>query len=266
MKEIFDIFGLSGKVEQLDGGQGKSVRVGDFVVKPIEEIGKYSWVGSVLEPLDFRDLYLSKPIRSKLENFVEQGFGVTQYIEGQFEVGRLEEKLTVCNQLNEIIQLIEKPEEWYSWSSPWQQATQMAWNNMSFTDTTDIKSLKLIESLKDHYQTISLDTQLIHSDISGNILFNDQHPVIIDFSPEFRSRKYSEALLVTDSIAWYQEPLASIYAIPYEWELVVQLAIRAIVFRVSVAIILNPTNYKAVLKELKNFELLLSFLNLKYIL
>lgn len=31
MKDILDLFGISGKIEKLAGGQGQSVRVGDFV-------------------------------------------------------------------------------------------------------------------------------------------------------------------------------------------------------------------------------------------
>ena len=260
MKEILDIFGISGKTEHLSGGQGQSVRVGDFVIKPIEETEKYSWAGSVLESLSTHSLAIAKPIRSKNGNFVENGYGVTHYLAGEFSRGYISEKIAACQLLNQLLENIEQPEQWNSWHSAWQWANQIAWGENHLPQNTDIRSIDLIENIKSKYEHINLTNQLIHSDLAGNILFDGIKPVLIDFSPEFRPSTYSEILLITDSIAWHNEPTESLWLTKHRQELVIQLALRAIVFRLLVVINFYPTNHEAFRKELKNFQPLLNVL------
>lgn len=260
MKEILEVFGISGKIEKLSGGQGQCVRVGDFVLKPIEETAKYSWVGKVLESVSTYDLAMAKPLRSKNGNFVENGFGITQYLPGDFFAGRIEEKIKACQILNQLLQSIKEPQEWINWSSPWQLANQIAWEEATLPDNTDTRSREIIEAIKAAYKPIDLPKQLIHSDLAGNILFNGTSPIIIDFSPEFRPSAYAEVLLITDSLAWHQEKAESLWVLPHSRRLVVQLALRAIVFRLAVRTIFDPKNHEVLLKELKNFQPILNIL------
>lgn len=260
MKEILEVFGISGKIEKLIGGQGQSVRVGDFVIKPIEEVAKYCWVGEVLESISTHDLAIARHIRSKNGNFVENAYGVTQYIPGNFLSDKIEEKLKACQVLNQLTQSVKQPIQWNNWSSTWQWANQIAWEETYLPKNTNIRSLQLIKAIKTKYQPVYLSNQLIHSDLASNILFNKRTPVIIDFSPEFRPSAYAEILLITDSIAWYQVPKDSLWVTQYPKELVSQLALRAIVFRLAVVIIFNPENHKTLLNELKNFQPILNIL------
>ena len=260
MKEILEVFGISGKIEKLAGGQGYSIRVGDFVLKPIEEIAKYSWIGEVLESIPTQDLAIAKPLRSKNGNFVENGYGVTQYLTGDFFTGRTEEKIVASQILNQLFQSIKPPKDWVHWSSPWQLANRIAWEEVTLPDNTDVQSRKIIEAIKTQYKPIDLPKQLIHSDLAGNILFIGTAPVIIDFSPDFRPSAYAEVLLITDSIAWHHEKAESLWISSYPKGLVIQLALRAIVFRLVVMIIFQPENHEILLKELKNFQSILNIL------
>ncbi|MBA4853331.1 hypothetical protein [Emticicia sp. BO119] len=260
MKEILEVFGIYGKIVRLNGGQGRSVRVGDFVIKPIDEVNKYNWIGSVLAPISTSGLSIAKPLKSKNGNFVENGYGVTKYIEGEFSQGNIKEKIKACQALSHLLQSIKQPEQWTHWHSPWQRANQVAWEEADLPDNTNLHSVKLIKSIKTGYQPIHLPKQLVHSDLAGNILFNGSTPVIIDFSPEFRPKAYAEILLITDSIAWHQEELKSLWITQYSKFLLTQLALRAIIFRLTVTVIFNPDNHDSVLKELKNFEPILNIL------
>lgn len=260
MREVLEAFGINGKPEKLIGGQGQSVRIGDFVIKPIEEVTKYSWIGSVLESISSEDLVISKPLRSKNGNFVENGYGLTPFIEGEFQQGKIKEKLKACQMLNALLESIEQPVEWTSWSSPWQWANRVAWQEANLPTIADIRSIEIIEAIKSAYKPVNLSRQLIHSDLAGNILLNGTNPIIIDFSPEFRPAAYAEILLITDSIAWHQEPIEILWKTEYAEELVIQLTLRAIVFRLAVMIIIQPDNHDAMLKELKNFQPILNIL------
>lgn len=260
MREILAAFGIAGRAEKLTGGQGQSIRIGDFVAKPVEEPDKYSWIGSVLELIPSQDVVISKPLRSLKGNFVEIGYGVTQFIEGKFYPGKIGEKIKTCRVLHNLLESISPPFQWSAWSSPWQWANEIAWDEIKLPEIADIRSIRLIEYIKSGYKTINLPNQLIHSDLAGNILFDRFNPVVIDFSPDFRPAAYAEILLITDSIAWHQQPLESLFITGYSEELVIQLALRAIVFRLAVIVILHPLSHEALLTELKNFQPILNIL------
>jgi uncharacterized protein (TIGR02569 family) len=260
LREILADFGIAGPFEKLTGGQGNSVRVGNFVLKPIEEPDKYSWTGAVLELISSHDLEISKPIRSLSGNFVQNGYGVTQFIEGEFYPGEIGMKIKACRLLHKLVESIKQPPQWSTWTSPWQWANQVASDEIEPPGDSDIRSISLIKKIKLHYKPVNLPVQLIHSDLAGNILFNKFNPVVIDFSPDFRPAAYAEILLITDSIAWYEQPLESLFITDYSEEMLIQLALRAVVFRLAVIIILHPGNHDALLGELKNFQPILNIL------
>jgi len=261
LKQILDLFCLSGKTETLSGGQGQSIRVGDYVVKPVTEIEKYNWTSQVLETLPASpDLKIAKPIRSKEGNYIESGYGVTQYQEGTFLTGNMPQKMAACRLLNQLLEPFQQPEEWHSWSSPWQLANRVAWQETTLPADTHTESRKIIEQIQSGYLPVQLPNQLIHSDLAGNILFNDLIPVIIDFSPEFRPAIYAEVLTITDSIAWHNEKPESLWQTKHEVETVIQLALRAVVFRLAVNVFFQPQNNELFNKELKNFLPVLNLL------
>lgn len=261
MKEIIDLFGLKGAIKKLSGGQGESIRVGNYVLKPVTEIEKYTFTGQVLETLpDSINLKIAKPVRSKEGNFTEKGYGATQYLEGTFLKGHIYQKTAACQTLNQLLKSVRQPPEWHSWSSPWQLANQVAWQETILPADTHPESRKIIEQIQSGYETLYLSNQLIHSDLAGNILFNETMPVIIDFSPEFRPAIYAEVLTITDSIAWHNENPESLWQTKHPVETVIQLALRAVVFRLTVNVFFKPQNSELFKTELKNFLPVLNLL------
>ena len=81
--------------------------------------------------------------------------------------------------------------------------------------------------------------QLIHGDLSGNLLFTPNDtlpPAIIDFSPFFRPAAYAEAIVAADLLMWRKGTLADLRALDPEDRLLaspgrVQLLVRATLFR-----------------------------------
>ena len=52
-------------------------------------------------------------------------------------------------------------------------------------------------------QPVSLPNQLIHGDMTGNILFHDPFvPAVIDMAPYWRPAAFATAIIVVDSIVW----------------------------------------------------------------
>jgi Ser/Thr protein kinase RdoA (MazF antagonist) len=50
---------------------------------------------------------------------------------------------------------------------------------------------------------VRVPSQVIHGDLTGNVLFDDsQPPAIIDFSPYWRPAAYASAIVVADALVW----------------------------------------------------------------
>ncbi|MEY9937577.1 hypothetical protein [Streptacidiphilus sp. MAP5-3] len=73
--------------------------------------------------------------------------------------------------------------------------------------------------------------QLVHGDLTGNVLFAaDEPPIVIDFSPYWRPPMFAEAIVVADGLLWFDPPSSLLTAGDDhpEWE---QMLIRALIFR-----------------------------------
>lgn len=220
----------------LKGGQNESIKVGDLVIKPVHEKEKYLWLSEVLGEINFENLRVATPLKSKGGNFIEDSFGATPYFEAQFYNSKLEEKLDACRELNSKVAGIRKPKEYNKWESPWTKAQSLAWSHKISSPLLP----KEIEELIRLRTTLNLPEQLIHVDLAGNILFDEEgNPIIIDFTPGFYPKEYSEVLLLIDSIAWYQASMEALHLLNLEKDIQDQLILRALIFRLSVPLFLH---------------------------
>lgn len=79
--------------------------------------------------------------------------------------------------------------------------------------------------------------QLVHGDLGGNILFHPQlPPAVIDVSPFWRPKRYADAIVVADAIAWAGADLRSLE--PVCDPVGVQMTLRAVLFRLGAAAII----------------------------
>ena len=74
-------------------------------------------------------------------------------------------------------------------------------------------------------------SQLIHGDLSGNVLFHDQlPPAIIDFSPYWRPAAYASAIVVADALVWEGADARILGAVSHIDDFG-QYLVRALIFR-----------------------------------
>jgi len=103
LSTVAKLFTEYSNIELLDGGQNESFKVGNIAIKPVYEEEKYLWISEVLNELKSEKISISKPIKSFLGNWIEQGFGATKYINGKFYINRIDEKLEVCRNINQLL-------------------------------------------------------------------------------------------------------------------------------------------------------------------
>jgi prepilin-type processing-associated H-X9-DG protein len=81
-------------------------------------------------------------------------------------------------------------------------------------------------------------SQLVHGDLTGNVLFADGlAPGIIDFSPYLRPTAYAVGVVVADAVVWEGADLELLAAVADRPEMG-QCLVRALIFRHVTALLL----------------------------
>ncbi len=264
LNDIIQKFTDSHEYEKLSGGQNSSLKVGEIVIKPITDIERYIWIANEIESLASPSIMIAKPIRSKNGNWIENGYGASQYITGKYYDHKIREKIKAANLFHKVVANIEKPSKFDLWESPWSLSSRVAWEEIELPQSFYSHGRKVIATLLKQYKNITFETQLIHSDLASNFLFNSGKPIVIDISPDFRPVEYANTLLVTESIAWRNESLESLNHLKFPSLLRKQLILRAIVFRLCVPLFFNNKDSISFSKELNNYINILDIEQINY--
>ncbi len=238
---------------ELDGGQHTSIRFGNIVLKPITEIEKYTWLGEALSTVPNGEVLIARPQKSRRGNWTESGVGATEYLHGTFETDRLAEKLSAAREFHRLTRSIKRPASFDAWTSPWSLAAQVAWQERPLPAETPIEIKAKIDTLLQQIVPIDLESQFIHSDLAGNILFQNDRAIIIDVSPDFRPVEYAAAILVADSIAWLGAKTDALDLLPFEVEFKKQIVLRAVIFRLCVPVFFDSRNVGKFEEELQGY-------------
>ncbi|MCM3697966.1 RIO1 family regulatory kinase/ATPase [Paenibacillus macerans] len=258
--EILNSFNLCGDIIPLTGGQNTAVRVGNAVLKPVDDINHCEWLLNIIYNLNPQGYRLSKPIKSKYGTFVYRGWACTQYEMGKDTKGRIEEKLHVSRLFHRDLSSINFHDFPYT-ENPWSKGHRIAWQIDELSrglprETREIIiSILRMVSLKEQY-----NMQIVHGDLSGNILFDEaMSPLVIDFSPTIAPVEYAEAILVCDCIARQGSKVSEIDLLPND-KLYREMIIRAIIFRLTVSAIFSKGNFDKFSKEYEAFKPIIEYI------
>jgi len=245
------------KVKQLQGGQNTSILSGNIVIKPIDDKEMYCWLAEEFENIKSKKMLIANPIMNNENNYLYKGYGATKYIKCHFHPNRLKQKLKAADEFHRITRSVNKPGNFDTWISPWSEATKIAWQEIEIPKTNDKIINSILGNILNEYKVITLENQFIHSDLAGNIFFQNFKPVIIDISPQFKPVEYAHILLITDSIAWHGASIKSLKLLKYEEHLKRQLILRAVMFRLCVPLCFSTENVNEFLLEYDNFKSIL---------
>ncbi|WP_405709741.1 hypothetical protein [Streptomyces sp. NBC_00046] len=92
---------------------------------------------------------------------------------------------------------------------------------------------QLVYRLQGLREPVDAHAQLIHGDLTGNVLFaSGQAPAVIDFSPYWRPVAYADAIVVVDGLLYHQAgPRLVDSALPDAEG--AQMLLRALIFRLA---------------------------------
>jgi uncharacterized protein (TIGR02569 family) len=231
---VVTAFGGAGKPERLAGGRGIAWKVGDRILKPVDVTPiELEWQATALSTQPRDGFRLSTPIRAVDGSFVVDGWAAWPALAGQHEEGRWVDVIEVGRRFHRAIEPLDRPNFIDERTDPWSIGDRVAWGD---APDTPYRKVPFVAELLDRLRPPSTSDQLVHGDLTGNVLFaDDEPPAIIDLSLYWRPVGYATAIVVADAIVWEgagDELLQ--YALQREMAFG-QLLARALVFRLVAA-------------------------------
>ncbi len=254
-------FGLVGDCVRVIGGQNTSIKYNDIIVKPVDDIEYYIFAANIMYNLKSNDYRISRPIKSKSGKFVVDGYAASHYEKGEHDFNRTEDILKVSKHLHKDLSRIKVTDN-PVFNNPWAKANDVLWRDREIDYRLFSPPIKnLVNKLLSEIKPIDLPCQLIHADLGGNVLFDDNlPPLVIDFSPTYAPYEYANAIILCDNIAWNNwslDTLKYLGDIKYSDE----LCKYAVAFRVLSSVLIAGNSEKNISNEWKAYCKIWDFIN-----
>jgi uncharacterized protein (TIGR02569 family) len=226
---VLTAFGVFGTPVALEGGRGTSWRVANAVLKPLDltEQG-LMWQAEIFASISCDGFRIARPLRATNGSLVVDGWCAWEAVEGRHEERRWRQIIAVGERFHAALNGVPRPDFIAHRSDPWAIGDRVAWGDLPASEFAHVKHLTRLGSA---LKPIVAPSQLIHSDLTGNVLFDDHlPPAVLDFSPLWRPTAYASAIVIADALVWEgaDEDLLDAVAHLEDSE---QYLLRALIFR-----------------------------------
>lgn len=227
--QVLRAFGVEERPRHLCGGTGTSWRAGERVFKPCHSAVEWHWLAAHLPRVAAEGFRLPLPLASIDGRWVVDGWCAQQWVEGcHREAERWPDLFAVDVHLHDALAALPQPAHWALRQDRWSQADRMAWGEVAPPANAQL------QVLLDLRQPLDLPAQLIHGDLTGNVLFAAVGlPAVIDLSPYWRPRGYATAILIADLVCWHGVDADSVLERVGQVDHFPQLMVRALLFRMA---------------------------------
>jgi uncharacterized protein (TIGR02569 family) len=210
-EEVRHAFGIIGPAEALGGGMAPAFRVGDVVVKPVEDAVEAGAIAELMAEVavDEQLVRVARPVPTTDGTWVAHGWSAWWWEPGRVEQEACQpwaEALAAVRELSRGLAVFPPPASLGRRGHPWAQADRFAWGEADFElRHPDVE--RLVAAYLDAYRPVELEAQFIHGDTYANLLFEPGlAPAVIDFSPYWRPAGYGLARYVVDALWSTCEP------------------------------------------------------------
>ena len=237
-------FGLRGEPLPLSGGQRTAWRFGDAVLKPLDtEPAFLQWQERLLRRLDGRDDFrVAPPLRSVAGELVVGGWTAWRFEPGCHRRARWPEIIRLAGQFADAVTDVPRPALLDQRQDRWAIGDRVAWAELAWQDVIAPTGppVNHLATLAAACRPIRARSQLIHGDLTGNVLFADgRPPLILDISPYWRPVAFSAAIVVADALV-FEGAEASLVGQLSDDPDAAQYLLRALMFRAVVDRLARP--------------------------
>lgn len=238
---VLRAFGAKEPPTFLPGGMGGTWRSGDLVLKRSSyEAGWYAWEALVLAAVRTDRVRVQRVRTARDGRFVVNGWVARDFVSGAHEPRRWPEIIEAGDAfhaaLAEIPDRLARPPA-VRREDAWALADRIAWGELAAPAEPAFSEDALTELLGAR-RPVAVPSQLVHGDLTGNVLFADgMAPGIIDFSPYVRPAAYAVGVVISDAITWEGADLGLLEGVSGRTEMG-QGLVRALIFRQVTALLL----------------------------
>jgi uncharacterized protein (TIGR02569 family) len=194
---VLAAFDLPGPPAPVPGGQGTSWRAGPAVLKPEDAPASYlAWRADVLDRLaDAPDVRVAVALRTRTGALASHGWTAARWQPGSPAAGRWHAVAEAGRRLHAALAPEPRPAVLADRGDPWAVADRVAWEELPLPADAG----PALRALAAGRRPVHLRSQLVHGDLSGNVLLADGlPPLVLDLSPYWRPAAYATAVLVAD--------------------------------------------------------------------
>lgn len=257
-QSVLDAFDIKKALKPLSGGRGLCFSAGDIVLRPVDEPAETQWLSEILLKLSQlphanHEYRVAKPVQSnqvlstsEKKQFVVDGWSASYFLSGKDGPrGKWEELLTASRAFHrDLKDLVAEPPAFMALKTDrWVEADRVTWGEKRLEDLRDVNEdvldlikphLEKLERIKKPLLEKSLKCQVVHGDLTGNVLFDEDGssaPAIIDIAPYWRPVEFAEAVVVADGLIDHGQgtPLIQLYGTD---EIRFQILVRALYWRI----------------------------------
>ena len=232
-RTVIEAFGGVGEPVALAGGRGLACRVDDVVFKPSDLApDELAWQADVLPAVQASDVRLSIPQRAATGELVVDGWTAWSYLPGEHRAGRWLEVIAVGDRFHQALAAVERPDFIAARTDPWAIGDRVAWGDVPIDPYLAVPHVARLAALR---RPVDAPSQLIHGDLTGNVLFaDDLPPAVIDLSPYWRPTAFAAAIVVADALVWEGADESLVKSIDIDD--FGQMLIRALIYRLVAAV------------------------------
>lgn len=224
-------FGVpAGAAVRLPGGSGTCWQADTVVLKPGQDPVMASWLAEVYADLSGPGFRVPRPVRAVDGSWVVDGWSAWAVVEGAPDpLGHWPELVTVSRAFHAAIVDVATPNWIGQGHNQWTLADRAVWDGAHVAVAAELADL--MDAVRAAIRPMRLPVQLVHGDLTGNVLFAPGHlPAVIDFSPYRRPAGYALAVAAVDLLAWWNAPPDILDEVAGEDD-IDQLLLRALMWR-----------------------------------
>jgi uncharacterized protein (TIGR02569 family) len=198
-------FGLAGlRPLPLSGGEGRSWRVGDVVLKPVGSIAAARYVAELSASLLESDaVRVPRPVRTASGGWVSRGWAACWWLPGEPATGRWPDVVAAGTALHVLLRAAPRPAFLDDRDDVWAIGDRVAWGEQPLDIEHGELRVAAME-LATRLRPCAEAAQLVHGDLTGNVLLAEGlPPAVIDLSCYWRPPSWALAVVAADALAWH---------------------------------------------------------------
>jgi uncharacterized protein (TIGR02569 family) len=199
--DVLAAFGADGPPSRLAGGRADVWVAGGFVFKPLD-VGEQElcFQAGLLPTLPQEGFRIAIPRRARGDALIVDGWTCFERLPGEHEERRWADIIEAGRRFHATLRDIPEPAFIRQRTHAWAVGDRVAFGELAPDRIPPVRHLARLLGL---CRPIDQPAQLIHGDLTGNVLFSSGAPPgIIDFSPYFRPEPFASAIVVADALVF----------------------------------------------------------------